>query len=256
MILVENRYTPNQLTSISIVAIVDPWHALANATFKRASRTRSSTRTASIAAALARTPAASRPATSPLTPRVPRSTSAIRSTSRSAPSPRSAGCAGSTCTLRFATRCAPCSPRSNEFRIVHLSVQNTHVHLLVEANDKRRARERHARVPDLGREGDQHGVFAPPSVAAAPVRARVRRSLLHRGHRLGAPGSQHAVVRAQQLAPALATTPARTRCSKAGSIRTRVGSRSRVGAKRFPRTNGRCRATTNRRKSAQPRHGC
>jgi REP-associated tyrosine transposase len=27
--------------------------------------------------------------------------------------------------------------RSNQFRIVHLSVQNTHVHLLVEANDKR-----------------------------------------------------------------------------------------------------------------------
>ena len=27
--------------------------------------------------------------------------------------------------------------RSNEFRIVHLSIQNTHVHLLVEANDKR-----------------------------------------------------------------------------------------------------------------------
>ncbi len=27
-------------------------------------------------------------------------------------------------------------PRANEFRIVHLSIQNTHVHLLVEANDK------------------------------------------------------------------------------------------------------------------------
>ena len=28
-------------------------------------------------------------------------------------------------------------PRANEFRIVHLSIQNTHIHLLVEANDKR-----------------------------------------------------------------------------------------------------------------------
>ena len=51
-------------------------------------------------------------------------------------------------------------PRSHEFRIVHLSVQNTHVHLIVEAKDKHALAERHARVPDLGREGDQHRVHA------------------------------------------------------------------------------------------------
>ena len=93
-------------------------------------------------------------------------------------------------------------PRSLEFRIVHLSVQNTHVHLIVEANDKHSLANGMRAFQISAAKAINTRVFAPSPVAATPMRARVRGSLLRREYRFRAPGSEHALVRAQQLAPA------------------------------------------------------
>ena len=46
--------------------------------------------------------------------------------------------------------------RSNQFRIVHLSVQNTHVHLLVEANDNRSLADGSFCLLAIGSRGARH----------------------------------------------------------------------------------------------------
>ena len=47
--------------------------------------------------------------------------------------------------------------RREDFRIVHLSIQRTHVHLLVEANSKGELASGDAGVPDLGHQAPERG---------------------------------------------------------------------------------------------------
>ena len=76
--------------------------------------------------------------------------------------------------------------RRDDFRIVHLSIQRTHLHLLVEADPQACADGREAGVSDLGRQAPQRGDQQGKSGPAAP-RARVRGSLLRRGDHVARP---------------------------------------------------------------------
>ena len=62
------------------------------------------------------------------------------------------------------------APRRH-FRIIHVSIQRTHVHLVVEAHDRLAPRPRHAGLPDLRRSPPQ------PRARDAPPRHRLPRPL-------------------------------------------------------------------------------
>ena len=130
------------------------------------------------------------------------------------------------------------------FRIVHFSIQKTHIHLLVEANDKDRAQPRHEGVRDLGREAHQRARQRGPRRPRAPARLGVHGSLSRDRADEPAAGPPLHLVRAQQLAPPRLRSRA-VEARRGGSIRTRVVCRSTAGrsARTCP-TSRRRRATS------------
>ena len=91
--------------------------------------------------------------------------------------------------------------RREDFRIVQLSLQRTHVHLIVEADEQDGAGGGDAGVPDLGGQApqcrDQQG-----QAGAAAAGGGVSGSLSRRDHHVADAGAAHAVVRHEQLAEA------------------------------------------------------
>ena len=97
-----------------------------------------------------------------------------------------------------------CVYRRRDFRIVGVSIEQSHVHLLVEAHDKTAlargmqgfevsaAKHLNAMTREVARD----------SVQAAAARQGVRRPLQRRGHHESAPGASCVELRAQQLAQA------------------------------------------------------
>ncbi len=83
------------------------------------------------------------------------------------------------------------------FRIIHVSLQRTHVHMLVEAEHKAAARAGDAGLSSLCREVYQQ---RPWRWRAGPARQGVRRSLSRRGDHVTDSGAQRDSLRALELA--------------------------------------------------------
>ena len=88
------------------------------------------------------------------------------------------------------------------FRIIHISIQKTHIHMIVEADNKLAMSRGMQSFMISAAKHINRAYSEKLELATASTRPRVRRSLSPGNHRDAAPSSSRAFIRAEQLAQA------------------------------------------------------